>query len=108
MAGSSNCHERSLAHDAKLNMPTCVKRYWNEPRGDEHDAWGASRWYFEVDENGGVLRQIERYDSGMLLCYGGQHVQDEFGGLSDKPIDLSEAGYIAISSQEFEAIWRPA
>ncbi|WP_432380615.1 hypothetical protein [Duganella sp. P38] len=91
-----------------MNMPTYVKRYWNEPRGDEHDAWGVSWWYFEVDDNSGVLRQIEQYDSGMLLCYGKQHVQDEYGGLSDKPIDLSEAGYTTISSQEFEAIWRPA
>jgi hypothetical protein len=45
-------------------MPTYVKRHWVELRGDEHNAWGTSWWYFEVDDNGGVLRQVELYDSG--------------------------------------------
>lgn len=87
-------------------MTTYVKRNWNEPRGDEHDAWGTSCWYFEVDDKGWVLRQIEQYDSGVRLCYGEQHVEDEFGGLSEKPLDLLEPEYNAISSQDFEAIWR--
>jgi hypothetical protein len=87
-------------------MPTYVKRHWNESRGDEHDAWGTSWWYFEADDKGRVLRQIEQYDSGVRLCYGEQHVGDEFGGLSDKPLDLSEPEYSAISPQDFEAIWQ--
>lgn len=87
-------------------MPTYVKRLWNENRGDEHDAWRASWWYFEVDDKGSVLRQVEQYDSGVRLCYGEQHVEDEFGGLAEKPLDLSEHGYSTISSQDFEEIWR--
>jgi len=86
-------------------MPTYVKRHWNELRGDEHDAWGTSWWYFEVDNEGAVVRQIEQYDSGVCLCYGGQHIEDEFGGLSQVPLDLSEPTYTAISSQDFEAVW---
>ena len=86
-------------------MPTYVKRHWNDLRGDEHDAWGTSWWYFEVDDEGGVLRQIEQYDSGVRLCYGEQHIEDEFGGLSQAPLDLSEPEYTAISSQDFEAAW---
>lgn len=89
-------------------MPTYVKRHWDEPRGDEYGAWGTSWWYFEVDDKGWVLRQIEQYKSGMCLCYGEQHVEDEFGGLSDKPLDLSVPEYSTISSQDFEAIWLPS
>lgn len=89
-------------------MPTYVKRHWNELRGDEHDAWGTSWWYFEVDDNGWALRQIEQYDSGVRLCYSEQRIDDEFGGLSEKPLDLSEQEYITISSQDFDAIWQPS
>lgn len=86
-------------------MPTYVKRHWNETRGDEHDAWGTSWWYFEVDDAGRVLRQVEAYDAGMRLCYSEQHEEDEFGGLAEKPLDLSKLEYIVISSQEFESVW---
>lgn len=86
-------------------MPTYAKRHWNDLRGDEHEAWGTSWWYFEVDDEGGVLRQIEQYDSGVRLCYCEQHIEDEFGGLSRVPLDLSEFGYTTISSQDFEAAW---
>lgn len=86
-------------------MATYVKRHWNELRGDEHDAWGTSWWYFEVDDRGCALRQIEKYHSGVLLRYGEQHIDDEFGGLSQMPLDLSEGGYSAILSQDFETMW---
>jgi hypothetical protein len=86
-------------------MPTYVKQHWNELRGDEHDLWGTSWWYFEIDDEGSVLRQIEQYESGMCLRYGEQNPVDEFGQLAQKPLDLSMPGYDAISPQEFEAIW---
>jgi hypothetical protein len=86
-------------------MPTYFKRHCDELRGDEHNAWGISWWYFEVDEKGGVLRQIEQYDSGVRLCYGEQHIEDEFGGLGQTALDLSESGYTAISSQDVKAAW---
>jgi hypothetical protein len=87
-------------------MLSYVKRYWNEPRGDEHDGWGMSWWYFEISAKGRVFRQIELYDSGVRLCYSEQDAEDEFGRLSDTPIDLSDRKCGVISSQEFEAIWR--
>jgi hypothetical protein len=86
-------------------MLTYVKRHWNELRGDEHDTWGTSWWYFEVDNKGCIVRQIEQYESGMRLRYDEQHPEDEFGQLAEKPLDLSVPGYSAISSQDFEAIW---
>ena len=87
-------------------MLTYVKRRWNEVRGDEHNAWGASWWYFEVDDDGWVRRQIEQYDSGVRLCYSEPHEEDGFGVLVEKPLDLSEAEYTAISPEEFELVWR--
>lgn len=86
-------------------MPNYVKRHWDELRGDEQDAWGTSWWYFEVNDEGAVLRQIEQYDSGVRLRYGEQHIQDEFGGLCQTPLVLKETGYTAISPQDFEAVW---
>jgi hypothetical protein len=33
------------------------KRHWGESRGDAHNAWGCSLWYFETDGAGVVTRQ---------------------------------------------------
>ena len=41
-----------------------------------------------LNDNCTVLRQIEQYNSGVRLCYGGKHIEDEFGGLSQTPLDL--------------------
>jgi len=89
-----------------LNMPAYAKRHWNELRGDAHDAWGTSWWYFEVDDQGRVLRQIEQYESGVQLRYDEQHAEDEFGGLAQVPLDLSAPLYSPVASQDFEAIWQ--
>lgn len=86
-------------------MPTYAKRHWNETRGDQYDSWGTSWWYFEVDSAGWLTRQIEQYASGMLLCYSAEHESDEFGGIAESPLDLSEPEYIAISHQQFESVW---
>lgn len=71
-------------------MPIYVKRHWNETRGDQYDAWGTSWWYFEVGTDGWVTRQIEQYNSGMQLRYGPEHEDDEFGGLAQAALTLSE------------------
>lgn len=87
-------------------MPIYVKRHWNETRGDQYGAWGTSWWYFEVDEHGAVVRQIEKYDGGMQLCYCAEHESDEFGGLAEVELDLSEPEYSPISHQDFELLWQ--
>ncbi len=71
-----------------------------------YDAWGTSWWYFEVDDEGWVVRQVEQYDSGMLLRYSVQHKDDKFGAIAEKPLDLSEEEYSAISQKEFESVWQ--
>ena len=86
-------------------MPSYIKRQWEEPRGDQYDVWGHSWWYFEVEEDGTVLRQIEQYDSGIVLKYSARHVQDDYGGLAEKPLDIEQFGESFISAQEFESAW---
>ncbi|WP_141830613.1 hypothetical protein [Herbaspirillum sp. SJZ107] len=87
-------------------MPTYVKRHWNQTRGDEYDAWGTSWWYFEVDPDGWVTRQIEQYDGGVRLCYSTMRSDDQFGALAETPLDLAETAYLIISQAEFELLWR--
>jgi len=82
------------------------KRNWNETRGDQYDSWGKSIWYFETDNNGKVLRQIEIYDNGKVLKYDNQNIEDEFGGLADQNIDLTEFVKFSIEKEEFENKWK--
>ncbi len=63
---------------------------WTEPPSD-HAAWGASTWYFEVDDDTRIVGQWEVYDSGVILRYDEQHVQDEHGMLADQPFEPREA-----------------
>ncbi|GGZ05135.1 hypothetical protein GCM10007388_43420 [Pseudoduganella plicata] len=85
-----------------------VKRHWNETRGDQHDDWGTSWWYFEVAADGRVIRQVEQYESGTLLHYDAKRDIDTCGGLALEPLDLSESGYQEILDKEFEHVWELA
>ena len=67
-------------------MRTFHRRAWDEKRGDAHDDWGSSIWYFEV-EDGQAFRQVEMYQSGNVLKYTPDFLDDEFGALADQPID---------------------
>lgn len=80
------------------------KRYWNEKRGDEHDQWGNSWWYFEVDPANWVVRQIEKYDRGPVLGYDSNHDIDQHGGLSTGQLErLSE--FTLTTFDEFNEVW---
>ena len=81
------------------------KRYWTEPRAGAQDAWGYSWWYVEANDSGVVSRQIEVYDHGPTLRYDLHHLNDEFGGLTDQPLDLREFAEFAVPQAEFEQVW---
>lgn len=81
-------------------------RDWPESRGDEHDDWGASRWFFETDDQGAVIRQIEVYASGPTLRYDREHDQDAHGRLSEKPLDLNEFQVFKTDVETFRAAWK--
>jgi len=87
-------------------MRRYLKMHWDETRGDNYDSWGASWWYFEVDKDGWVLRQIEQYESGPMLRYSADHENDDFGGLATEPLNLLELAYSEISPQDFERAWQ--
>lgn len=82
------------------------KRNWNETRGDQYDSWGKSVWFFETDDNGEVLRQIEVYDNGKVLKYDNENSEDEFGMLADQNLDLTEFNEFTIEKEEFENNWK--
>jgi hypothetical protein len=79
------------------------KRPWDESRGGAFDAWGRSLWYFEVDDDGYPVRQIEQYENGRVLRYDANHVEDEYGGLGDQPLDLPDFASFEITGKEFAA-----
>ena len=85
---------------------TYLKGFWNESRGDQFDNWGTSCWYFECDEKMWVSRQMEIYANGTVLHYDDSHLEDGFGGLSEKPLDQEyEKELSPISKTEFEELW---
>ena len=81
------------------------KGRWDEDRGDEFSGRGASDWYFEVQADETVTRQMEVYDSGVVLQYDHQHLDAEFGGLTDKAFDPFGFPCIEIAREEFDAAW---
>ncbi|HEY3496075.1 MAG TPA: hypothetical protein VGK73_15360 [Polyangiaceae bacterium] len=81
------------------------KRRWDEPRGDEHDSWGSSTWYFEVNDDGYPVRQLEQYELGTVRKYDKIHSDDELGGLSEVALDFDEFRPFEIDAAAFEAAW---
>ena len=82
------------------------KRKWDENREDEYGNWGKSVWYFEIDNEGYITRQIEKYENGKKLKYDSNNIENEFGGLADQPIDLEEFVNCKITTEEFNEQWK--
>ena len=83
-----------------------IKREWDETRGDNFDFWGNSMWYFESNENGKVLRQIEEYSIGIRLRYDKKYPSDDYGMLSNKALKLSDPNFEVITDSDFDKIWK--
>jgi len=81
------------------------KYKWNELRADQFDSWGYSLWYLEIGEDYYPNRQIEIYDNGKILKYSHDNIDDEYGGLGDQKIDLSEFEGVECTKTEFENNW---
>ena len=78
---------------------------WNEDRGDENSDWGKSLWYFEADDDGNVIRQVEAYENGKVLKYDKQTPHDDYGGLATHSIDVGEFQPYLIPEGEFQDRW---
>ena len=81
------------------------RRPWHECRGNQFDSWGQSVWYFEVDDAGYPIRQIEEYERGPVLKYDATRPDDQYGGLADQPLDANDFAAFEISAEEFAAAW---
>lgn len=82
------------------------KRHFDEPRTEQSDSWGTCDYYFETNQDGEVLRQLEVYENGKRLKYSEQIIEDAFGFLADQPIDLLDFEKFAISKSDFEHQWQ--
>ncbi|MEU3258286.1 hypothetical protein ABZ694_10820 [Streptomyces albidoflavus] len=72
--------------------------------GDED----GNHWYFEAVHDHDelvVVKQAEVTESGHLLRYSWQHLEDEQGFLTDQPLDPAEDPVEAITAEEFGRVW---
>jgi hypothetical protein len=91
-----------------------VRRFW-----DEEGVW----FYFELDDDGWVTRQIELQDPDRIPIAAAslsewfteldagriQQYQARFGGVADKPIPAEEIGdYEPVPADAFEELWQAA
>lgn len=83
-----------------------VIRRWDENRGDRHDDFRLSWWYFEIDPACNIMRQIEHYNNGMILGYNSGMSHDEFGGLSTERLDALLDGFDFTNDAEFNQLWK--
>lgn len=81
------------------------KYKWNETRRNQYDNWGHSLWYLEIGKDYFPSRQIEIYENGKILKYSQDRLEDEFGGLGDQKLDLSEFNGTECTKMEFEENW---
>ena len=82
------------------------KRHFNEIRTEKSETWGTCDFYFETNQNGQILRQIEVYENGKELKYSEEFIEDEYGFLADQPIDLLDFENFVINKSDFEYQWQ--
>ncbi|HEX8473523.1 MAG TPA: hypothetical protein VF666_05790 [Pyrinomonadaceae bacterium] len=58
---------------------------------------------YEMGDDGYTARQIEVYENGVTLKYDSSHLEDEYGFLSDQPLEPKKNGVPEASAEEFEA-----
>jgi hypothetical protein len=92
--------------DQQKNGSLFFKRPWDETSGNpKTDNWGTSIYYFETDEKGDVSKQMEVYRNDKTLKYSNLNMEDDFGGLTDHALDLTDKAYISIDKNEFFKLW---
>src|SRR5262249_40267667 len=88
----------------RVRVPPLVRyfrRRWEEDPGFEHAGWGSSEGLVGSDDDGNVTRQSESFEIGRVLEYDESHVEDDYGGLSEKPLDFGAFGPFEITAEEF-------
>ena len=82
------------------------KKFWEETTGEElTDSWGDSTYFFETDKNLNVIKQIQLFRNGKILKYDEQYLEDDFGGLADQQLEITEFIDNEITEVEFLEMW---
>lgn len=72
---------------------------------DRPVSWGKSAIYYETSEEGFPIRQIQVFESGVILAYDDEHYRDEYGWRDGNPICSEPPKTVAITSKDFHRIW---
>lgn len=67
--------------------------------------WGRSAIYFETSEEGFVIRQIQLFESGVVLTYDDSHYRDDYGWRWEIDIHPEPPVTVPITSKEFHTAW---
>ena len=86
-------------------MNLYFRRHWQKTRDDTYNHWGKSIWYFETTAKGDILRQMEVYENGRILKYSQTKMEDKYGFLEKRPLDLPNFQSFQIKRIDFEKIW---
>ncbi len=82
------------------------KKFWEETTGEElTDSWGDSTYFFETDKNLNVIKQIQLFRNGKILKYNEQYLEDDFGGLADQQLEITEFIDNEMTEVEFLEMW---
>ena len=82
------------------------KKFWEETTGEElTDSWGDSTYFFETDKNLNVIKQIQLFRNGKILKYDEQYLEDDFGGLADQQLEITEFIDNETTEVEFLEMW---
>lgn len=66
---------------------------------------GPSTSFFETDDAGVIVRQVEIYEDGPVLRYSTAAPEDAHGRLSETPIEVDEWEPFIIPAEAFEQLW---
>lgn len=67
--------------------------------------WGRSAIYFETSGEGFVIRQIQMFQSGVVLAYDDSHYHDDYGWRWGIDIQPEPPVTVPITSEEFHQVW---
>jgi len=82
-------------------------RYWDETTGEDlTDSWGTSTFYVEADADNIVSRQVQVFQNGKGLKYWSELREDDYGMISDQPLDSANFEQYKIHKTEFEKAWK--
>ncbi len=92
-----------------MNANEFIKYFSRRIEGDDivdrPAEWGRSAIYFETSEEGFVGRQIQLFESGIVLAYDNNHYHDEYGWLCGMDIHPEPPNTVLITRKEFNEAW---